>query len=146
MQDLDITLSHGVKLLKNDFDEFEKEIGSKLPDDFKEFYLKHNGGMPSKRFIDSNHEASQFFNIGNPIDYSILSIRKVIHESNNPKWGIVFASDPFGNNFILDLRSGNSYGNIWFFDHEKVEPPTVLAKTFKDFINSLKSEEEVEDE
>jgi len=154
MQDLDITLSDGVKLSKIDFDEFEREIGAILPEDFKEFYLKHNGGMPSISYFDMEHEVCEFFHLNIPYKGSIVDMKDTIIRTNKyapiflklPEWGLPFACDSFGNLFILNNRNGDGFGNVWFFDHEGGEKPSILAKSFRDFINSLKSEEEVEDE
>ncbi len=154
MQDLDITLSHGVKLSKNDFDEFEKEIGSILPDDFKEFYFKMNGGMPTISYFDMEHEVCEFFHLNEPYKGSIVDMKDTIIRTNKyapihlklPEWGLPFARDSYGNLFILDNRNDDGFGNIWFFDHEGGEEPSILARSFKEFINSLKSKDEIEDE
>ena len=156
MQDLKMRLSRGTKLSQRDFDEFEKATDSKLPDDFKEFYMRINGGMPAVSNFDTRHEIDQIYHLSEPYEYSILdmiaSIKKR-HEystrtrmNDYPEWGLPFGSDSFGGRFILDTRPGDGYGNVWFFDPESGEEGTKLAKSFREFINGLKTDEEIEDE
>ena len=47
-----------------------------------------------------------------------------------------------GGNIILLRTDGNKRGSIYFLDHEK--PVFLIADSFEEFINGLKSEDEVD--
>ncbi len=115
--------------------DLEKAIGLLLPDDYKSFLLKNNGGRPvPNNFRTSNGEYEsdiQFFfgltqgNYGIEDNYILLRERLLDEE-------IAIAVDSGGNYILLDL----STSKVYFFDHE-IEERFLIADNFKGFIDSL---------
>jgi hypothetical protein len=140
---------------------FEATIGQRLPDDYREFLLRCNGGYgcgyvqfggptPEGRAADAcvNHvggfrEESYF---------SLVSAYEIYqkYEVRIPKALIWIADDPFGNAICLGV-SGPHRGRVFFWDHENEPDPDkwdgrvetagnidLLANSFAEFQAGLK--------
>lgn len=122
-----------------DVGHFEMSISARLPDDYREFLLRHNGGYPSPNgFRGGDEVLNRFFGLWQKhadLNYELLAHRGVIPEGTIP-----IASDPFGNAILLEVARPNR-GRIWFWDHERSGEPdkavSLLANSFTDFVKSL---------
>lgn len=126
----------------------------KLPQDYRKFLLCYNGGYPCKtifNFDDSSSVIDCFYGFMKDfiknilIKYRDIGIRYPINT-------LPIGDDVFGNLILLSVK-GPDRGKIYFWDHEMEvedgETPdysnlTLIADSFDEFINSLKSEDEVE--
>ena len=132
---------------------FQEKYNLTLPEDYKEFLLKNNGGKPRiRRFktMDGKHTSSLMLlypisekikpNLGNI--YNEFNMKKVI-----PANLLVIGSDPIENKICICV-SGNEKGSIyyWSLDMEDIDEETyvpsyrcmsLIARSFTDFINSL---------
>lgn len=122
-----------------DVSHFEMSIAAQLPDDYREFLLRYNGGYPSPNgFRGGDEVLEHFFGLWQKradLNYELLAHRGFIPEGMIP-----IASDPFGNAILLEVSRPNR-GRIWFWDHERSDQPekavSLLAKSFTEFTGSL---------
>lgn len=152
-------VNKGPQLSIIDMNQFEDEIGIKLPEQYRLFMLENNGGkiLPN------------FFNIPeSTIKYSLLSkfssinsdgygfgTRQILNYKKDrfPDGFIPIGIDPGGNLILMGLR--DSYREkVYFWDHE-TEPedrmtvveeyPNMyfLANNFNEFIGNLKNKDEL---
>ncbi|MFJ1354432.1 SMI1/KNR4 family protein [Capnocytophaga canimorsus] len=132
------------KLTSADMDDFERKIGLKLPQDFKEHYLKFNGGYPSFEYVKG---LRNIFTINgfDSIKYGALPIEKLIDDFQesgvdfNNK--IPFANDNGDNIFLISLDDSD-YGKIYIIEAEFLEDKNyiLVSESFTDFLNSFFNE------
>ncbi|GIM50344.1 SMI1/KNR4 family protein [Capnocytophaga stomatis] len=132
------------KLTSADMDDFERKIGLKLPQDFKEHYLKFNGGYPSFEYVKG---LRNIFTINgfDSIKYGALPIEKLIDDFResgvdfNNK--IPFANDNGDNIFLISLDDSD-YGKIYIIEAEFLEDKNyiLVSESFTDFLNSFFNE------
>ncbi|MFJ1435834.1 SMI1/KNR4 family protein [Capnocytophaga canimorsus] len=132
------------KLTLADMDDFERKIGLKLPQDFKEHYLKFNGGYPSFEYVKG---LRNIFTINgfDSIKYGALPIEKLIDDFResgvNFNNKIPFASDNGDNIFLISLDDSD-YGKIYIIEAEFLEDKNyiLVSESFPDFLNSFFNE------
>ncbi|WP_129544207.1 SMI1/KNR4 family protein [Serratia sp. 1D1416] len=131
-------LSDSEKTLSvEEMDSFNALFNNDLPDSFKDFFLKNNGGYP----IDN--EEGNIFMLGgfNPIKYGDLPI-EVIYQDLTESFAelkdmVPFAYDEGGNSFLLSLKKeDDSFGRVFVFLMDEKELEEV-ADSFSDFIGEL---------
>ncbi|SEI46981.1 SMI1/KNR4 family protein [Pseudomonas sp. NFR16] len=148
-----------------DFDliELQKVIRHELPDSFKKFFLKNNGGVPDRDWWDSGDEyepirvkkfksvavagaddAGETKYLGGC--YLAMTSREVVPQTLLP-----FAIDDGGNFFCLDLSDGNvcfyaidAFDSDSSFSTNHARAYRWLAASFEAFINGLVNESEVD--
>ena len=127
----------------------ENRIQKELPQDYRNFLLKYNGGQPVPSFfwIQPFHDGSgvyQFYGIHDgPIH---LSIDTYLGEERYgiPNSMIPIGDDGMGNFICLGINSTN-YGEIFFLDHDEHPYSTpdsmagvlIISNTFDEFLHSL---------
>ena len=132
---------------KDEIKKFEQIIEYKLPEDYTQFLLKYNGGIPKKTDFDyegiDGEESSVvqlFLSLGDQHSENIKQDYNYYLGEGRILEGIVpIAYDPFGNLICLSLVE-ETYNQIWFWDHELEEEENNLffvTKTFNDFIKIL---------
>lgn len=122
-----------------DVSHFEMGIRARLPDDYRAFLLRYNGGYPTPNgFRGGNEVLNHFFGLWQKradLNYELLAHRGFIPDGTIP-----IASDAFGNLILLEVARPNR-GRVWFWDHESAgEPDTAVSQltaTFTEFIGSL---------
>ncbi|CAO4845691.1 MAG: hypothetical protein NEHIOOID_01343 [Holosporales bacterium] len=125
-----------------------------FPKSYKNFLINFNGGIAKKKiflFKSSNNGivTHHWYGIRSESFFSILL---AMHDKGHrfPDNFIPFCDDSFGNKMLLSVK-GQDYGKVYFWDHEMETEPadysnlTLIADSFEEFINSLKSEEEIEE-
>lgn len=127
-----------------EFNFIEKTIEIKLPNILKE-YLKKYGGMSICESTFSSQKVGSF-QIGQFLMFDeILNLSKEFLREYKRKL-IPFAYDGGGWHFCLCMDEGTDYGKIiinrWT-DHLPEEQFLVIADSFEEFINGLKTEENV---
>ncbi|TQV72571.1 SMI1/KNR4 family protein [Exilibacterium tricleocarpae] len=126
----------------------EKELGLLLPQPYRDFLLKHNGGEPvpnTFRFADgkTREVLNWFFSIEDKED-SLVDLAKAyrgcLHSDLLP-----IAADPFGNLVAIGVK-GTCLGQIYFWLHETELPADtplpnrdclLVASSFNVFINGF---------
>ena len=148
----------------------EKEMECQFPNDYRQFLLTYNGGIPKKNIIPfvengivTEDYVDLFCGICDNRTYSLFTIycRFIGRIPDNT---IPIARDPGGNLFVMSIR-GDDYGCIYFWDHEEecsdnwdlddtenteYKSPdysnmTFVAKSFTDLINNLRGISELDD-
>lgn len=115
--------------------EFEERFRTTLPTEFKEFYLRSNGGNLSENKRDNEFLLSGF----TPIKYGEIPIEIVYSDliDNIPslKEMIPFAYDQGGNSFVLSVQD-DDYGSIHLYLMDEKELAFVCG-SFEEFIAEL---------
>lgn len=127
---------------------------SNLPQKYRDFLLKYNGGIPQKKrfWFKGKRDGSyltEFYGIIKSSTSNLLMEQKNAGE-RIPDNTLPIADDIYGNWILISLK-GPDRGKIYFWDHElesyEGEIPdysnlTLIADSFEEFINSLQDEHE----
>ncbi len=117
---------------------FEKRYNIALPDLYKKFLSKYNGGYTPKTKFKIGKVSSDirgFYGVGDiKLGYDSIEIRKWIKENVLP-----IAMDSFGNYLAIGLDNEEK-GKIFFCDHEEGNKKRCIAKDLKEFFGECKSE------
>ena len=138
-------------LSESDIAEVESRLGFRLPAQYRDFLLAHNGGRPEpRRFAISSEKPDDrsvvhwFFCVKEGNAYDLLTWARRTADRIPPEL-LPVAIDPFGNLICLSV-SGVNVGKVYFWDHEKEaregEPPGydnvyLVADSFQEFLDSL---------
>jgi len=128
---------------------FEKEVGAKLPDEYREYLLLYNGARFEHKTFDIKGDAENItdvqvmYGIANePEWFSIQDSNSYLYDIDVIKKGYLsIGSDAFGNQILIKLKWPNR-GAIYFWDHEKPfwRFKSVLLKqadNFVEFVDNL---------
>ena len=130
--------------------DYEATIGFKLPDDYREFLLKTNGGQqpePECFRVETGEVSavSVLFPIANSSDYYDLRAHFDHQKDELPRGVIPIGKDIGGNTICLALE-GEERGSVLFMDHEAETGPHkdgwdnlyFCARSFSEFFNGLR--------
>jgi len=136
---------------QKDILKLEATIKSKIPDDYKEFLLQHNGGRPQKYYFSFklNSKVTKgyldwFLGIHKKMNENIYQYIKM-YKNRIPSDLIPIGHDPGGNLICLKIK-GDNVGSIYFWDHENEveegEKPnynnlSLVSKSFSEFLTKL---------
>lgn len=128
---------------------FEDKIGAELPDDYRKFLIKHNGGKPTpsdfniqKQGDDSIHH---FYGLHDGPSHTKLDDTYDVYFGRVPNSMIPIADDPTGNAICIGIKQKYK-GQVLFWDHELEgnllnlilsKNITVLSNSFNEFVCSL---------
>ncbi len=137
--------------------EVEIELGVSLPDDYRNFLMRNNGGYPEPDGFSITWRSDQapasdwktstlsrFYAITEERTSNLLRSNKVTFAGRLPTGTITIATDAGGNQLLLAL-GGPLAGKVlfWVKDHEVGEGQTpvydnvgIVADSFSDLINS----------
>ncbi len=129
---------------------FERKIGTRLPEEYRQFLIEYNGGKPSPcdfRISEKEREDSlhHFYGLHDGPVYLNLEQAYESYKARVPTTMIPFADDPAGNAICIGIGS-NDTGKIFFWDHELEsedddEPTyqnvTEISNSYAGFLNSL---------
>lgn len=126
-----------IKELKNveSISEFEKIVGVKLSNKYKEFIKEYNGARPSKKAFKTEkkveHVIKGFLSFNKEDKENIFQVYEWNKNFIDEEEYFAIANDPFGNYIISDKR-----GKIYYFEHEagNIE---FIADSFEKFIELL---------
>ena len=141
------------KTLEEDIVKFEKEIKFRLPDDYRNFLLTFNGGVPKDKYsyfkLNGVEEC-----IGLQVLYGLnvdvdLDLKEWFDEYNGDLLDdSIIIGHGLGFGFIVLINSPDVSG-IYFWDHtfeldctSEDENVYKISDSFSDFINALKKPEE----
>lgn len=136
---------------------FEKYLNCNFSNEYKEYLLSTNGGISNKKIFlfpgtKDGSSVHHWYGIRSEDHFSLLlSVKK--KGIRYPDNMIAISDDAFGNLILLSVK-GRDHGKIYFWDHEMEsnddETPdysnlTLISDSFKEFMNGLKSEDEIEE-
>ncbi|MBN2256593.1 MAG: SMI1/KNR4 family protein [Anaerolineaceae bacterium] len=136
-------------LSRNRLNNFERSLNITLPNDYKDFLLKYNGGQPKPScfWIKQNQDGSgilNFYGLHDGNKYLSISTYKGKEPYGIPDSMIPIGEDGIGNYICISI-SNDCYGVIYFLDHDihpyndhnSLKGITKIADNFTSFINSL---------
>lgn len=124
-----------------DLEEIDEEIGSELPQSFKDFYISHNGGYPEENYVRGISELFSF-NSFFSIKYGRVTIEMLLRDIDYlpPGCFFPFANDSGGNIFFMSLKDGD-FGKIFLVTCD-THDIFLVQNSFSDFLRSLYFEDE----
>lgn len=132
------------KLVKNASKILEEELNIKLPEDYKKFLDKYNGGTTPKTYVKigrSKDDVRAFFGYdvsSSTYDFSRLEKTGTLGELLEKKL-FPIASNSGGDFYVISLHNEN-YGEILIYYHDLLGKKKVIASNFSEFINNCSSE------
>ena len=137
----------GVRPKKKDITRAEEVIGFPFPEDYRKFLLTTNGGQLTEyhvvRIEDCNDDVLMhvFLGVGTVMDIAD-SFENLSDEL--PEGFFIFANDPGGNKFLMDLSQGEPTG-IYYWDRvrhfrksKKKANTYQIADSFTEFLSTLR--------
>ncbi len=115
-------------------EEFEEKMMFKIPEHYRDFLIKYNGGeTPNTSFVtdDESSDIKGFYGLGN-VKYSLDNRTLQIVEGENY---LPIALDSFGNELLISVNKGS----VFFLNHENGSI-TKLATDFSEFLSKCNSE------
>ena len=116
----------------------EKEYSISLPNQYKEFLCKYNGGYTPKTNFKVKKISSDirgFYGLGNvELSFNTVELREWTEKGFLP-----IAFNSFGNYIVIGLDNDND-GKILFCDHEAGYKTEYIAEDLKAFFKHCKSE------
>lgn len=144
----------------NDIIELEAAIGTALPAEFKDHYVRYNGGIPGRTCwiqpqFDAEYEVAQFKALAANSDSTSGSIlftyNRMIERAVIPRQLMPFGNDWGGNFFCLDLETGqvvffatDSFDDQMSPEENHRHAKQVLCQSFPEFLHGLVHEDEVD--
>ena len=151
----------GCKLSSKDLETAENELGYALPEEYKYFLLKYNGGVPVESYINfeadklnlPGDEIKKFYGLG------VKPTNDIVHKMKgigyNLPEGLIFIANTHGGNFFLLSLRDDSFGQIFYKDHEfedkssfdpsdNILPESIvkISNSFDDFLVRLYEDDE----
>jgi len=132
----------------------EHTIGVAIPPEYRTFLFSSNGGFPEPAnfpIVDSEGKVIErnviqsFYGVGTGHTYSDLERKYRMFHDRVPSNLLPIASDPGGNQICICV-SGDDFGKIFFWDHEREQEEGVaptydnvlfVADGFRAFLASL---------
>lgn len=118
-------------------EELEARYGMPLPSDYRAFLCKYNGGLTPKTSFTIGRTASDlrgFFGAGS----ARLNFENINLEGWKESGLFPIACDSFGNYVAISLRE-ESYGKIFFYDHETESKLSMICDSFPAFLGHCRS-------
>lgn len=132
--------------------EFERELNTSLPTEYREYLLTHNGGDFEKRVVlvpDEGHtRVHHMFGLHEGPEYRRLRKQRLLFGGGIARDYLPICDDGVGNTFFLKLK-GRNQGAVYFGDHEaiggdkRVEHLQFVSGNFKEFVESMLSDDEM---
>ena len=119
---------------------FEKKLGKKLPEQYRSFLIRYNGGDTPETSFRCNRKSSDvraFYGVGKA-RYNFDEIPFLEDFLANSYLPI--AEDSFGNYIVIGLTN-DTMGKIYFCNHEHQMRTKILTETFGEFVKACKSTE-----
>lgn len=130
-------------------EEFERELGIRLPDEYRDFLLAHNGGYPDPDVFTlpagRREMVDRFLGIS-PGRSDDLRRYRIVYGGRLPSELLPVAHDSGGNLICLSIL-GEHRGMVFFWDHENEakegETPSYVnvdfvARGFAEFVKMLR--------
>lgn len=139
----------GDPVFEVDIKRLEKKCNVHLPEDYKEFLIRNNGGRvePKSFFVgdprnDRIGQVHYFFIINHPMECCRPDSNYEVFLGRIPRNYFPIATEDGGNIICLSLNA-KDYGSVHYWDHneeglcQNFENVHKLAPTFTEFLNGL---------
>ncbi len=123
--------------IEQDIMHFQMGLAAVLPEDYREFLLRYNGGYPNPAGFRGGDEVINSF-FGFCQKHHCLLCNYYIHRTVLPNGIIPIANDP-GGNLVCLVVSKPDRGKVLFWNHECGDSSglSLLADSFTSFLDSL---------
>jgi hypothetical protein len=128
-----LAFKNGGAASESDIEKLQLLISEKLPADFLEFVLKHDGSEPEPNTFQVGSINESGVNRFIPIKEIQKETRRIENLSRST-FPVAWAE---GGNYVL--LNGDENGAMYFWDHERPDELIKLADSFGSFIASLRS-------
>ena len=144
-----ITDPQSPKASEEEIQEFESQLGIRLPEEYRNYLLKHNGALPrkldywmpgEKNWIESVHEMYALLSTDHP-----RSIRQFLTEDYGvPSGWLPIANSGYGDFTVISMLE-EDFGAIYYLFHEvhgydpteRTRGVYKLASSFTEWIHGL---------
>ncbi|MGU3370243.1 SMI1/KNR4 family protein [Bacillus mycoides] len=148
---MSLSFEYTFKQIKiEDIESFEKNNGLKLPDDYKSFLLKDNGGKSNRRRFSTKDDVvtssiMMFFPLSEETENNLQnSLNYYIKGNKLPSKFIPIGKDPADNIICISIH-GSDIGSVYHChtyhidDEGELEPKFIrkIASSFTEFVNEL---------
>lgn len=135
----------GKLILMEDIRAFEKRHGVELPEDYQQFLLSTNGGMPSPPVIHSRTGYKvglcQLYSLNDDYPYDLDRKCSSTDWEEGYSLGYLRIGRDSGGSAIFISTRGDDRGSIHFLDREELirpsNKPIKLADSFDQFLSEL---------
>lgn len=143
----------GSNLTLDSFKLLESAVNAKIPLDYKNFMLQHNGGQPVEHiffsFNEVDSETGKSFENGadihsfNKLEDIQMFYDNLVGAEVIPEQYLPIADDSCGNEILMCLVNGTEYGKIFFGNHELYQSDeihwvlTEIATSFNEFLKII---------
>jgi hypothetical protein len=136
----------GIPVTKADVEAFEQRHQIRLPQDYREFLLRHNGGTPvpsAFTFSDDPGSGSVVATLFSLHDKAPADLDRVVKSLDWPEayaLGVIRIGRDVGGSGLFLATKGKHPGQVLFVDREaslRKPKPVVLADTFDEFLAML---------
>lgn len=131
-----VSLENSQKNLNEiDICDFERDLSIKLPEDYKSFLLKYNGGKPTprkfetvdKRFVS---RIMFFFPITDAVTNNLTNIYLSYKQDNKfPRNLLPIGEDPINNLICISIQ-GKDSGSVYFWNKDDEDDKQLQYKYF----------------
>lgn len=141
----------GNKITEKELKLFEKENNITFPEDFRQFLLKYNGGLPKPSY----YVCGEGLGINTRVEQKVSLVQITeffsyqggnLGDEAEPENIFLFGCDLAGDYFGICL-SGEDIGKIYFWSHEDTSDSDLylIANNFDEFFNGLQENPNVTD-
>jgi hypothetical protein len=131
------------QLSKENLEKFERGLNADLPEDYRDFLLKYNGGYlypDAISFADDQLERTVVINclygLHQGPSYERLDLVQKKYQPVLPTNFLSIGDDPYDNQFLIYLKNLKK-GQICYLDPERDSRPRFVAESFTDFLERL---------
>lgn len=123
-------------------EKFEKDNNLKLPESYKKFLLKYNGGETYKTEFGNITDIKYMYGINTNDIYDLSNnLKYEIPETLLEKYNLLnIADNVLGDHICIRINDPND-DSVWFKYHDSPTKPKKIADSFIEFIQKCKSEE-----
>ncbi len=123
--------------------EFEEEEGFTLPQQFRDFMLKYNGGRTALaivKFTNDESDIKGIYGFGDADEWLSFDNSKDydLYDTLLSSGFLAIGDNASGDHFLIGI-DGNKRGKIYFKSHEEIQRPTLVANSFMEFVDICKS-------
>ena len=135
---------------EKDMQTLETLAGFSFPADFRNFMLTQNGGIPEKSTIKGPNGTKtvlqKIYAISSNAPNLTVGHLLKFYKNRIPYGMFPFGDDPAGNLYLISLLPDDSYGGIFFWDHENEADQEkqpyfdnihFICKSFQEFMKKL---------